>query len=331
MKLSLCIVGCGEYARTVLHGIYDMTEDIQLYFASRDVEKARDYCETYGGQGFFSSYEEAARDSRVEAMYFLTPHHLHLENAALAARHSKHILMEKPIACTISEGREMIRAAQKAGVRLMVAENYRFMPGIDQCKRAMQQGAIGDLRLVQVQMDVHSRPTEWRSSASLRGGGTFIDGGIHCVDALVNLGGFPERVYATLVPSAFPDVESEDGIVVTLRLPGGAVGLISYSTGTPISVQEELISVTGTKGRIGFDPAGPEATLHTVEGGRTTPLPGGIREAMGRRGLMREFLSCVREDREPVMSGQEGLRDLAVVLAAYQSVEQGAEVNVSLP
>ena len=61
MRLSLCIVGCGRYARTVLQEIHDMSADLQLFFASRDSQKAQGYCETYGGAGFFGSCEEAAK------------------------------------------------------------------------------------------------------------------------------------------------------------------------------------------------------------------------------------------------------------------------------
>jgi len=94
MKLQLCIVGCGNYARTVLGMLGDVSEDFDFYFASRDAQKAKTYCEEFGGIDYFGSYEEAAADTRIEAMYFLTPHDLHLPNAQLASLHSKHALAE---------------------------------------------------------------------------------------------------------------------------------------------------------------------------------------------------------------------------------------------
>ena len=170
MTLALCIVGCGSYARSVLDDIHDMTEDILLFYASRDIEKAKSYLDTFGGAGCFGSYEEAAGDPRVEALYFLTPHDLHLENALLATRHRKHILVEKPIARTISEGRQMVRAAGDAGVTLMVAENYRFLPTVEECKRLLEQRAIGELRLIQVQSEAYAETSGWRTSAAITGG-----------------------------------------------------------------------------------------------------------------------------------------------------------------
>ena len=74
----------------------------------------------------FGSYEEAAADPRVQAMYICTPHHLHWEQAVMAARAGKHVLVEKPIALTLEEANDIVAEAQRAGVTLMVAENYRY-------------------------------------------------------------------------------------------------------------------------------------------------------------------------------------------------------------
>ena len=89
-----------------------ITGDVELYFASRRPEKARQYCREYGGAGYFGSYEEAAADRRVDALYCVTPHHVHLDNVRLAAASSKHVLVEKPIARTMAEGKEMVRVAR---------------------------------------------------------------------------------------------------------------------------------------------------------------------------------------------------------------------------
>ena len=135
-SIGLCIVGCGGYAKIVLDEMHDLNDVVELYFASRDAEKARSYCETYGGSGYFGSYEDAARDPRVQAMYFFTPHDLHLDGVRLAASHRRHILLEKPIARTTSEAREIMTTAENAGVRLMIAENARFFPSGRQEQRA---------------------------------------------------------------------------------------------------------------------------------------------------------------------------------------------------
>ena len=108
---------------------------MELYFASRDLDRAKAYLEEFGGAGAFGSYEDAASDPRIDALYICTPHDLHLDHVRLAAKAKKHILLEKPIARTIEEARSIISAADDAGVKLMIAENYRFLAPVQEAKR----------------------------------------------------------------------------------------------------------------------------------------------------------------------------------------------------
>ena len=103
MKLGLCVVGCGTFARTFAQAMQSMQDEVELFFASRDVEWARTYAATFGGRGVFGSYEAAAADPRVEALYLCTPHHFHRAHGTMAAQAGKHILVEKPIARTLAE------------------------------------------------------------------------------------------------------------------------------------------------------------------------------------------------------------------------------------
>lgn len=328
MKLQLCIAGCGRYARTILDGIQDMTDIVELYFASRDASKAKRYCEDYGGSGYFGGFKDAARDSRIDAMYFLTPHDLHLENAKLAAAHGKHILMEKPVARTLEEARHLIQAAEDGGVKLMVAENFRFLPNVAKCKQLIADGSIGQLRSVQVLHEGYDTgAVDWRTNAERNGGGRFIDGGIHFVDILLNLAGFPESVYAVFEsPKVLPEHEGEDGILMTASLPEGVTGLLHYSGGTSVAGTSEFVKVTGTSGVLSFVPDSAEVNVETRDGKTSIQIEPA---RVGIERMVREFRDCIRQDREPVMSGGVALDDLAVVLAAYRSAEQGTPVKVA--
>ena len=225
MGLALCVVGCGGFAKTFAKAVRSFQDlggpdGVELFFASRDQHKAKAYCEAFGGRDSFASYEAAAADSRVEAMYFSTPHHLHAEHALMAAAGSKHILVEKPIARTVDEAERMIAAARAAGVKLMVAENYRFMPVVQRSRELITEGAIGAVRFIQIQEEMNFVVRGWRSSQEMMGGGVLIDGGIHSVDMLIDLAGMPEEVYACSLPRALGNVEGEDGIVL-MDHPGG--------------------------------------------------------------------------------------------------------------
>ena len=326
-SLSLCIVGCGKYAHTVMEYIGEMTGEIEYSFASRDVDKARSYCERYGGSAYYGSYEDAASDSGVDAMYFITPHDVHLENAELAARHGKHVLMEKPIARTTSEARGLIDATQRAGVTFMVAENFRFDPATAKAKELIEDGAIGELSFVDVQSEnLDGGCDDWRLSLERCGGGRMIDGGIHYVDVLRNLAGHPESVYALVPPhKTIHGIEGEDTMSLTATFPGGLTGFLRYSGGAPVESTRD-VRVAGTKGRVRYTVFGSEVTVETEGDVRSYPVEPEIR---GMKAMMRDFIGAIREGREPVMSGREALNDLAVVLASYESVRTGAPENVA--
>jgi UDP-N-acetyl-2-amino-2-deoxyglucuronate dehydrogenase len=324
MKLALCIVGCGEFARTFVQGIESLRNDIDLFFASRDVQRARAYAALFQGSGAFGSYEAAAADPRVEAMYLCTPHHLHQAHVAIAARAGKHILVEKPIARTLEEGRVIIAEAQRAGVTLMVAENYRFMAAVRACKALIEQGSIGSLRLVQMQEEASFRPDQWRRSRDLSGGGVFIDGGIHKVHLLRYLAGEPAYIYAASLPQALHEYEGEDGIVVMARCTNGAVGLMNHSWTNVHRPAPPWVSISGTRGRLYFEVGAPWLRMEQGSTEQTMQL---AEDHYGLAPMAQAFRDSIRGGYEPEMSGAEGLSDLAVVLTAYASMEQG----VALP
>ena len=323
MKLGLCVVGCGAFARTFAQAMQSARDEIELFFASRDAARARVYAATFEGCGSFGSYAAAAADPRVEALYICTPHHVHGEQVALAAQAGKHILVEKPIARTLAEARAMLAVAQAAGVTLMVAENYRFMAAARQCKALVEAGAVGTLRMVQLQEEAPFRPAQWRTCRDLNGGGVFIDGGIHKVDILLYLAGKPARLYAAPLPPGLPGLEAEDGVVVTTHSASGVVGLINHSWTNVRKPPSPWVSVSGTLGRIYFEVGAPWLKLDDSSAERVWQFAD---DYYGLVPMVQEFRDSIREEREPEMSGAAGLEDLAVVLKVYESMEQGVAV-----
>ena len=326
MKFGLCVIGCGAFARTFATRIQGELTDIDLYFASRDEGKAAAFATEYRGAGSFGSYESAVADGRVDAVYICTPHHLHLEHARLAAGAGKHILLEKPLARTTEEARAIVSAATDAGVTLMVAENYRFMPPVLAAKELVDGGAVGTLRLVQLQEDFPFQPTEWRNDAEQNGGGVLIDGGIHKASLLAYLAGDPSEVYAAEVPSAQTGMAAEDGVFAMLRFPDGLVGVINHTWSVGPHSDRPWVAVSGSKASLAFELGGD--WIDTInEAGRQRKKLGSDRA--GLAGMVREFRQCVQQGRRPAMTGEEGARDVALVQAAYESMRLGIPVQFS--
>ena len=283
MKFGLCVIGCGAFARTFATEIQGELTDIDLYFASRDEGKAATFATEYRGAGSFGSYESAVADGRVDAVYICTPHHLHLEHARLAAGAGKHILLEKPLARTTEEARAIVSAAADAGVTLMVAENYRFMPPVLAAKELVDGGAAGTLRLVQLQEDFPFQPTEWRNDAEQNGGGVLIDGGIHKASLLAYLAGDPSEVYAAEVPSAQTGMAAEDGVFAMLRFPNGLVGVINHTWSAGPHSDRPWVTVSGSKASLAFELGGD--WIDTInEAGRQRKMLGFRPRGPGRDG-----------------------------------------------
>ena len=322
MSLGLCVLGCGSFARVFARAITGLRDEIDLYFASRDLHRARDYAARFNGLDAFGSYAAAAADPRVDALYICTPHHLHLEHVTLAAREGKHVLVEKPIAATLLDGNAILAQAQTAGIKLMVAENYRFLPPVRKAKELIGQGRLGDLRLVQLQEQYPFQPSGWRNRTEQNGGGVFIDGGIHKVSALAYLAGRPNQVFAHQVPPGRAGLQAEDGIVVVTRSQDGVVGLINHSWSAAPPTPAHWVSISGSHANLYFEVGKPWIKLSAAHSEEMLEL-----EDSGSLALMvHEFHQSILLDREPAMTGPDGIADLDLVLKAYESMALGLPV-----
>ena len=324
MKLGLCVIGCGSFARSFASAIQDELGGIDLHFASRDPSRAARFSDEYGGSGSFGSYEGAVADERIDAVYICTPHHLHLQHARMAAAAGKHILLEKPLARTAAESQAIVDATSQAGVTLMVAENYRFMPPVLAAREMIERGDLGELRLIQMQEDFPFQPSEWRNDAYMNGGGVLIDGGIHKASLLAYLAGNPSEVYAAEVPSAQPGLAAEDGVVAMMRYPSGLVGVINHTWSAGPHNPRPWVTVSGSAASIAFELGGDWIDTIDASGRRRQQLGD---DRAGLAGMVREFRHSVMEGRPPAMTGEEGMRDVALVEACYASIRSGVPVR----
>lgn len=325
MSLGLCVLGCGSFARVFAESVAPLRGEIDLYFASRNLARAKEYAELFNGLGAFGSYASAAADPRVHALYVCTPHYLHLEHVSLAASWGKHVLVEKPIAGTLADAEAIVHQAEASGAILMVAENYRFLPAMQTARKLVDRGRLGQPRLLQLQEQYPFRPSGWRNRANLNGGGVFIDGGIHKVSGLAYLSGRPNQVYAHRILPGQPGLEAEDGVVVMTRTADGVVGIINHSWSIVPPDPHSWVSISGTEGSLYFEVGKP--WLRVSDGNSTTVVELED-DANGLVPMVREFHQSILGAREPAMTGREGIADLSLVLKAYESMENGVPVRI---
>ena len=318
-RVRLCLLGCGAVARTHSR-VARSLGGIELLYASRSLAKAVAYNRRYGGVGAFGSYEVACAAPRVDAVVVCTPHAFHLEHARLAVLGGKAVLIEKPVTRTLAELAEIETAVRAAGTIAMVAENYHFKPIVRVLRQHIERGDLGQVLFIELNRTGHQRSNEWRADAALMGGGALLEGGVHWVNYLCRLGGAVREVCA-----ARPEVDRplvapfEDGLELLVRFENGAIGKLLYAWSvTNRHAGLGLSKIYGTDGNITFESNG----LFALATGRRTRLHfPGVRDLMGYRAMLRHFIDCVRERREPEMSLAVARRDLAVVGAAYRSLE----------
>lgn len=321
--LRLCIVGCGAIAAVHSRVARTLRSQVHLLFASRDADKAERYRRRFGGIGAFGSYEEAFTSPAVDAVFLCTPHAFRVEEIAAAARGGKAILVEKPIARSLAELHAIEAAVSAAGVPCMVAENYHFKPLRRTLDRILQAGEIGEPLFVELNKTGTGRGAGWRMDAGMMGGGALLEGGVHWVNLLLNLGGPARAVVATRPRHAGPArAPFEDNLLLLVEFANGAAGKLLHSWNTRNRLAGLHRSVIyGTAGNIWFESNG---LWVLVAGRRTRVYLPGLLDIAGYRAMLQEFLTAVREGRPPAMSLAVARRDLALVFAAYRSLESRA-------
>lgn len=326
VTIGLCILGCGSFAAAFARSITDLRDDIGLYFASRDLLKARDYASRFHGLDAFGDYATAVADARVDAVYVCTPHHLHREHTRLAVNAGKHVLVEKPIAGSPVDAEAIVQISDTAGVNIMVAENYRFVPAVVESKRLIDEGRLGQVRLVQLHEQYPFRTSGWRSSAEQNGGGVLIDGGIHKLSGLSYLAGYPNRVYAQEVLPGQRDLEAEDGVAIITHSPNGVTGLINHSWNVAPPKPHSWVSISGSLASLYFEAGQPWLRVTDADSETVVDLEP---HSNGLAPMVKEFHRSILEGREPPMTARDGMADLSLVLAAHESMASGLPCSLS--
>ena len=277
------------------------------------------------------AWEDVVVRDDVEAVIVCTPPHLHAEIAVAAMNADKHVLCEKPLARTVEEARAMVRAARECGVRLKCGFNLRHHPAIRQVRQWYDDGAIGGIDWIRCRYGIGGRAgydQDWRANAGMSGGGQLMDQGVHTLDLCRwFLGDFAE-VVGFLATSFWPIAPLEDNAFALLRTAGGQVASIhaSWTQWKPLFSFE----VSGNDGYLIVEGlGGAYGTERAILGRRDFEAPF-REETIEFRGEdqsweeeWREFVSAVREGREPLASGEDGLAALELAHAIYESARSG--------
>ncbi len=253
-------------------------------------------------------------------MVLCSPHDRHLPDALAALKAGKAVLLEKPLARGVSECRRIIRELRRRRGRLMLAENYLFLPHIAPLRRLLASGAIGRIRRFTVRHYTPNPAKGWRRSRRRMGGGVLIDMGVHYLRFLQTFFGKARRLRTVLFERRRPEMEGESEIEIELRFPRGVFGRLALSWTRSLSEEEYNIRIEGERGALYLPQYWPGIKI--VRGPRPEIHRVSWDDPRGNLAVARAFLRMLRGAR-PAVTAEDGLADVALVEAAYRSAAEG--------
>ena len=296
---------------------------------------------------FYQHPEELLAQEKPDGVIIATPNHMHASVAEVCAAHGVHMLVEKPIADTLADAQRIVRSAKAAGVQVLVGHHRRHNPLIAETRRLIAQGAVGRLIGISVLWTIR-KPDDyfqvtWRSQRP--NGGPALINLIHDVDSLRFICGEVKQVYAQC-SSAVRNFAVEDSLSATLSFENGAFAsvLLSDAAVAPWSYEatsgenptyfrthEDCYRFVGTTGALAFPTLRLWRYANPQQVGWQHPMEMSEQVVEAADPLVRQlehFCRVIRGEETPFVSGQDGTRSLAVILALLQSAETNCAVAV---
>ena len=330
-KIRYAVVGLGHIAQVaVLPAFQNAANSELLALVSGDSQKLKRLGKKYHLEHLYSYRDYGRVLSNVDAVYIALPNHLHREYAVRAAAAGVHVLCEKPMAPSSQDCVAMIRAAQQNKVKLMIAYRLRFDAGNLRAIELSRRGKLGQLRLFDSEFSQQVADNNIRVTESVsHGGGPVYDMGVYCINAARYLfGSYPIELAAISVRNNEKRFKLVDEAVsVVARFPGERIASFTCSFGAADVSQYTLV---GSQGVLHSNPAYDyaQAIRHEVVIGKKA-----TRKTFPKRDQFAAeliyFSDCILKNKEPEPSGYEGLADVQIIEAIYESIRSRRKVRVA--
>lgn len=291
-----------------------------------DPERGREAAEKYDTTFF----EPEDLLESVDGAIVCSTNTAHLEWVERASENGVHVLCEKPLATSIEDARAIVDICEAAGVQLGLCMPLPFSVPAKRAKAAYEAGEIGDLRVAVGTNRAWLRDrhlTGWSADLEHAGGGAVMDHTVHIVNLVRWITGEEVvEVYAEL-STMHGDLDVEDVNMLSMELSDGSIFTLDGSWDRPDDWDywgDATLNLVGTDGEIRLD-CFDQTLKRTREGDGVDKVYWG---SIPDDGLLRDFIEAVENDRTPLVSGEDGLRETAVIVTAYESNERGESVAV---
>lgn len=250
------IIGCGDVTEKKSGPAFNKVEKSTLIAVMRrDLNKAKDYAERHQVPYYFDKAEKLINHEMVNAIYVATPPSTHAQYAIAAMRAGKPVYVEKPMATSYQECKEMLKVSEETGVPLYVAYYRRTLPGFLKVKELLDENIIGQVLTCNIRLSREANEAEknnsWRVDPTIAGGGIFHDLASHQLDYLDFLFG-PITDFKGFASNNNSWYNTEDTVCASFKFSNGVVGSGMWSFVTHRDAAQDSMEIIGTKGSILF-------------------------------------------------------------------------------
>ena len=252
------IIGCGNVTEVKSGPAFNKVKDSQLVAVMRrDTSLAEDYARRHKVPKFYSDATDLINDPDINAVYVATPPGSHAGYAIMSIKAGKPVYIEKPMAVNYEECKKINQASEKYKVPVFVAYYRRTLPGFRKVKELINNGVIGKIRFVQIQLfkapssDEKAGKLSWRVDPAVSGGGHFFDLASHQLDYLDFLLGPIEKVKSVVLNQAAL-YKAEDYVSAEFLFPDNIAGTGTWSFNVSPESERDTINIFGEKGDIKF-------------------------------------------------------------------------------
>lgn len=347
MKVKVGVIGLGNQGKLHLTRYARLSDDAEIIAVSDVVGSvAQEMANKYGAKAWYTDFNKLLQRPDIDAVSICVPNYLHADVAIVAAEAGKHILLEKPMSVSLEEANNIIKVADKAGVKLMLGYNHLFNPMVQHIKELIKNGRLGKLSIIKSQYTrnlskISRKDFGWRANVKQAGGGVITESGVHRISLSWYLGGEVSKVSAFTERLAM-DIDGEDNAAILLAYKSGGLGIVICSWVAEFKGPEwEKIEVYGTEGSaIGYGDTRSGVAyleLSSVD----IPEYGRIHSYFPPRALfkggfdsyieeIKHFLDCIINDTDPIVDGYAGRAILEITLAAYESAKTRKMMSLPL-
>jgi predicted dehydrogenase len=329
-KLNIALCGLGRYASILAHGLsqskYCKLSGIITGTPSKAIKWKEQYHIPEKNIYNYETFDEITKNPDIDLVYVVLPNSMHKEYTIRAAKAGKHVIVEKPMAITEKDCREMIDACDQAGVQLAVGYRLHYEPHHIEIKRLGQEKVFGKVRLIEASLGYNLSgisPDDWHLKKEMAGGGPLMNLGVYCVQVSRYVTGEePISVTAQYGPVTMPNLfkEVEESITWQLNFPGGAV--CTSTTTSNCNIDRFFASAEN-----GFFELSPALSYGPFKG-RSSNGEFNFSTINQQAEQLDGIGKIILENKQLPnhISGEEGLKDMKILEAIYESATKGKKI-----